>query len=460
MDDLEPLLTREQREALEPQRPPERFAERVMARVNALPARRRRVRRVSLAAAGVVLAAAASFALVGRTPGRGEARADTRMDLRVGPHVVAVLERGAHIAWNGDDVTQDAGDVFYRIEPGGTRRVHTPAGDVTVRGTCFEVKVRGETPGAKRETTKEGGGMTGRDARAGAIGAIAGAAVLVGVYEGKVTLSRASASVDIASGQAARADAGGVHGPQELSDGEKAFEASSGEDPWRAANASLAEQVKQYQRRLDDNEAQRKKIEKELKELKAKLAPDGGEARNPMEVDPRDLTQDDWKQLAKAGLLRAGYPCAPPDWHPSPGELAELGLAPDDARTLQAAVQDAQQRSWQAIESACARMVGSHEVARRLGAEACGAGIVNATSKADFNKDIQLVADIRAGNTPMPTASQLDPLAAYWLALTGEQSTYEAGLARSFGPETAHHIARDDSQAYACELRWGRYASE
>ncbi len=471
MDDPEPaprgvpdrVLTPEQREALQPQRPPGRFAERVMADVAALrqePVGRRRATALGAVAGGVTLAVAAAVALVvaGNARGRaerGEIRAEAWMDVHLGPHIVAALSPGAHVRWDGDEVTQTSGRAFYRVEAdgaGGTRLVHTPAGDVTVRGTCFEVKVRAASEEAEAMTQ-----ATARELRAGAVGAIAAAAVLVGVYEGKVRLSRASGAIDVTSGQGARADASGVHGPQELAEAEIDFESSAGDDPWRAANASLADQVKAYQRRLEDNEAQRKSIEKELKELKAKLGPDGGAARDAFELDPRDFTTDDWKQLAKAGAVRAGFLCPPADWHPSAGELGGLGLAPGDAPALEAAVHDAQQRTWQAIEPACARIVGSDEVARRLGGMACGVVIQNATGKADFNRDVQRVADIRAGNTPMPPASQLDPLEAYWLALTGETSGYEAELAKTFGPETAHRVARFDG--ISCGLNWGRYAS-
>ncbi len=284
--------------------------------------------------------------------------------------------------------------------------------------------------------------MTRRDAVAGGVGAIVGMAVVVGLYEGKLALG---------TPRAAGARAGGVHGAREPTAAEKPFEAST-DEPWRAANASLADQVRLYQRRLDDNESQRKAIEKELEELKAKLGPDGGAPRNLDEVDPRDLTQDDWKELAKAGEVRAGFLCPPADWHPSPERLAGLGLAPGDAAALEADVHAALQRTWQAVEPACAKIVGSDDVARRLGGMACGVVIQNTTGKSDFNRDAQLVADIRAGNAPVPAASQIDPMTAYWLALTSESASYESDLARDFGPETAHRVARDDG--VGCGLNW------
>lgn len=276
-----------------------------MEGVVALRERARRRRHVAAIAGVVVLIAAAAFAIVlsfrRSTPGHGDVVASARTDLRVGAHVIAVLEPGAHVEWDGDTVTQIAGDVFYRFEPGGMRRVRTPLADVIVRGTCFDVKVR----------NPEGGGdMTRREAVFGAAGALASAAVLVGVYEGRVTLSRATGSVDVASGQAARVDGGGIHGPKELAAATADFDSSAPSDPWSTANANLVDQVRSYQRRLEDSQAETQRITRNLDALKAKLArlePDAAEA-----ADPFNPTPEQWKDLAKANVVRAKNFCFPP----------------------------------------------------------------------------------------------------------------------------------------------------
>ena len=444
MDPLEPLLTPDERDSLRPQRPPERFAERVLADVAALRVRRvRQKRALAAAAVAFALVAAAAVAMtVDRVPRRGEIRADAREDVHLGPHVIAVLERGAHVAWNGDEVTQFAGNVFYRFEPGGLRRVHTPAGDVLVRGTCFDVKVRAE----------EGADMTRRDAVAGVVGAMASAAVLVGVYEGKVTLSRANGSVDVTSGQGARADAGGIHGPQELGAAEHDFEGPSKDESWRTANASLADEVKLYQRRLEDSQEQTKRITKDLDQLKAKLTalePDAAAAS-----DPFNPTKDQWKELAKANIVRAKNFCFPPaDWRPGVETLADLGLAPADASALQQALAAASQRMWQAIGPACAQIVGSVEVAQRLGNETCGTILQRSLSQADFAAATQLVANVRAGNTPMPPPNQINGVEARLLAMTTAASDLEKDLSQSFGPEEAHRLALGDTP-WSCALQF------
>jgi hypothetical protein len=443
MDRPEAVLAPAERQMLRPQEPPDRFAERVMRSVAS---HRRRARRRLAAAAGaaLVLAAAASVAVtLDRGSGHGEIRAGAREEVRAGPHVIAALEPGAHIAWDGDDVKQLSGNVFYRVDRGGIHRVQTAAGTVTVHGTCFDVKVR---------TDEEGPDMTRRDAVAGAVGALAAATVLVGVYEGKVTLTRANASVDVASGQGARADAHGIHGPEDLAVASKAFEAPSS-DPWRVANAGLADQVKVYQHRLEDSQAQTKTIAKEIEKLKARLASSDRDAA--VSPDPFNPTQEQWKELAKAGIVRAKNFCfPPPDWHPDGDQLGALGLAPGDGPVLDRALAAASQRMWQAIGPACAKIVGSAEVAERLGNETCGTIIQSSVSSREFSAATQLVADVRAGNRPMPPPGQTDPVTARLLAMTSAGLALEKDLNQDFGPEAAHRIAFGDTP-WSCALQFG-----
>src|SRR5258706_2302539 len=244
-------------DAWDPQEPPRGFAERVVAEARRdEESAKTRKRSRAAGVAFVALFAAASVAVFFLTPSKprvssGNAIAAERREVPLGPRAVAVLEPGAELKWTGDDVTQSRGNVFYRIEPGAQFRVHTEAGDVTVKGTCFRVKVR-------EEDMK-------RDIKVGAAGAIVGAAVFVGVYEGKVALSRASAHVDVPAGQSARADASGVKPSGDLAHGEKLFDGApdpeSKDDPLVTANASLADSVKLYKTRLEQIEAEKKKLQ-------------------------------------------------------------------------------------------------------------------------------------------------------------------------------------------------------
>jgi hypothetical protein len=111
-----------------------------------------RRRRWPLGAGLAGLAAAAALLLVladrGRSlGGAGEHRFAEQATLALAGRGVAVGEAGAELRWvverdGAAHITQSHGDVFYRVERGGAFVVETPAGRVSVRGTCFRVEVR------------------------------------------------------------------------------------------------------------------------------------------------------------------------------------------------------------------------------------------------------------------------------------------------------------------------------
>jgi len=108
----------------------------------------------------------------------GTASTTARTTIELGSRAVAVAEVGSHLVWNIDGdarIEQPTGNVFYRVEPGGAFVVATPAGDVTVHGTCFRVDL---------ET---------------------GASLAVTVYEGTVTVSNRRGHVDAYAGDTAAA---------------------------------------------------------------------------------------------------------------------------------------------------------------------------------------------------------------------------------------------------------------
>jgi len=210
---------------------------------------------------------------------------------------------------------------------------------------------------------------------------------------------------------------------------------------WQTANANLAEQVKEAQRRLQQNDAEKKVLEHALKEAEAKLAAaegDGATARNPF-----DLTQDDWKELARLHEVKARYPCDfEPEWHISPTQRDALGLSPQEAAEVERVFLDEEDRLASVMQPGCAKVLGSAELARRLGNRVCDSVLTN--SLKDPNADIQLVADIRAGNVPMPPPEKIDPYAAMLLAQTESESKLQAALTPTFGPEEAHRLAFSD----------------
>jgi ferric-dicitrate binding protein FerR (iron transport regulator) len=436
------------------QEPPPDFADRVMARIAGEvtpPARvtRRGGKALAAVAAGV-LALAASAAVVfawraSRETARGEAVATKLTEIEIGSRAAAVLERGARLSWMGDVVSQDAGEVFYRVERGGRFRVHTREGDVEVLGTCFRVSVReGEEIGERA--------MNGRDVKAGVVGAAVGAGVLVSVYEGRVALSHESARVTLSAGESGRADAAGVHRGV---DGAGASSEEEATDPLLAANANLADSVREYKRRLESLETKKKTLESELAAAQQKLdaAPGGGDD----ERSEFDLSQDDWKELAKEGEVRARVPCRnPPKDELSQLGLEKAGLSPGDLPAVRAALDGSRKRMWAAIRPLCVQaLAGDAALADRLGSLTCQSIVQEAAREngEDFEEEIRQVAEIRAGLRPVP-ADGGGSVTKLWLALTGEAGNVEQDLARSVGPDDARRFVYGSAGCWN-DGRWG-----
>jgi hypothetical protein len=429
--------------------PPRDFAERVMARlgedahVAPVPVPPRRRGRLRWIAGGVALAAGVALAVAwrgGNVASRGDAVAQGRTQIALGSRAVAVLERGAHVAWNGDDVEQTVGDVFYRVEPGGAYRVHTRAGDVQVLGTCFRVRVV-DGEGSEGEMDK-------RDVRAGVVGAAMAAAAIVTVYEGKVAVSHAKESVTLTAGETARTDVNGVR---------RAAADGTPEDPLVAANENLADQVRDYQRQLGAIEAQKGAAEKQLADAQRKLAmasSDGAVARTKSEYD---LSPDDWKELAKNGTVKARYACGDPDsWAPSGETLASLGLPPEDTGPVREAYQQSGARLWAVVRPLCIEALqGNAKMADELGPGTCE-GLVTklARQNEDTTEETRLAAEVRAGLVPMPTDPKaLGNYGAMLYAMSGETKAIEQQLAQTLGPDDARRLLYGD-ESNLCSSSW------
>jgi len=432
--------------AWEPQEPPADFASKVVGAVlrdagpRLSPGKR-------ITAAVLVVAAAVAVAVfsarVHRAPTRGDVVAEDRREVRVDGRAVAVLEKGAHVAWDGEAVTQASGDVFWRVEPGARFVVHAAGADVTVKGTCFRVKV------------EEDGAMTRRDAKAAAVGAAVSAAVLVGVYEGKVALARAGATVDLAAGESGRADATGVH----RGSGTGAGSGSQDEQAWATANQNLADSVSTYRQRLEALDTEKTMLEKRLAEAEAKLAlTDSGLAAKKSDFD---LSQDDWKKLAEKGTVRSRTPCPDPStFNFTAKELGKMGLPPQDGPIIAKALAASYARTWGVIRSLCAQALGgATDVADRVGESACVSivwGIASQKDRAAVEEATRQVAEIQAGERPAPGPNDaVNPVERMYLALSSESKNIVNDLTPSLGPDDARRVVYDDSSA-GC---WNNHSS-
>jgi ferric-dicitrate binding protein FerR (iron transport regulator) len=457
-------------DAWEPQLPPSDFAERVLGQVRAeatpkaavTPAKKpRRWGRD----AGVVsfLALAAALAIRVTSTGasgpaaHGEAIAKDRIEVSLGSRALAVLEPGAQVKWDGDDVVQSHGDVFYRVEPGARFRVHTPAGDVEVKGTCFAVKIRGEA----QSNQEAGTDMNKRDVKSGVVGAALSALAFVAVYEGKVAVSHASERVDLGAGEGAQVGADGVKKSVALGEGEKAFDAkvaaTTPETPLAQANENLVAQVSEYRSRLEAIAAQKIELEQKLKKSEERLASDGGPGRTRAEYD---ITQEEWAELAKKGEVKFRVPCMrPASWEFAPKKLNDLGLAPQDGATLKDAYQHSYDRIWKELRPMCAAAIGtSLDVVDKIGPDQCPHLIYDAAARADKAAAAEAhtqVAEIRAGLRAEPGPNEkMNPVMKVFLLLTNANKAFEGDLGKSFGPEEAHRLAMSDDMCN-WNSRWG-----
>jgi hypothetical protein len=153
----------------------------------------------------VLLAAAAATVVVSLTLLRpegasiraGASAPAARETITLGSRATLVAEAGALVRWwpapgAGIVVEQTRGEVFYRVDAG-PLTVETPRGTVRVLGTCFHVEVTDMK--LQRQT------LLGA-----AAGAALASAVVVTVYEGRVSLASGAGHLEVAAGERAVLD--------------------------------------------------------------------------------------------------------------------------------------------------------------------------------------------------------------------------------------------------------------
>ena len=75
-------------------------------------------------------------------PASGNIVADHRMETNVSNRAVAVLEEGSSLRWDASGAVQENGNIFYRVNPGGTFSVLARGMKIEVKGTCFRIQVK------------------------------------------------------------------------------------------------------------------------------------------------------------------------------------------------------------------------------------------------------------------------------------------------------------------------------
>jgi hypothetical protein len=398
------------------QQPRATFAEQVVAA--ALRERRTSVRwrRVAIGAGFAAVAAGVALFVGTRSqPSVGEARADRRIEVSIGSRAVAVLEPGAHISWQGDTVVQDAGDVFYRVERGADSQfeVRTPMADAAVLGTCFRISVN------DKERI-----MNRRDVIASTVGAVAATVVLIGVYEGKVAVSQNKESpTTVGAGETVVADRNGVRPAATVA--QQAARPIAHDDGARTA-ADLRE-------RLDALEQEKAQLEQELA-----AAHEGAKSQY-------DLSPDDWAKLAERGEFKYQVPCFQEGgFHPSPEQLAKLGLSAKDGDVIHNAYVHANEQLGKALRDLCILEMGP---TRDEDIPSCVTKMfTNLYAQKQARTMYTQVDEIRAGKRPEP--AQMSPTMKMLMLFSTGMTGFEQELAQTYGADEAHRLAFSDGLCF------------
>jgi len=199
------------------QEPARDFADNVMAHIDRerrATARRKRVLHLATATAlAAAVALTAHFGSEWWRP-RGDVHARVRAELRLAGGARALLEPGAHVAWNGADVTQDRGEATYAVEHGSTLRVHASGATVELDDGRIRVRARQWTAG---------GSMSGYREPLGALGPVDTTA-LIAVIDGRAVVSGANGSIVLEQGEVATVAKGSVQRSGDPTEDEDRFD--------------------------------------------------------------------------------------------------------------------------------------------------------------------------------------------------------------------------------------------
>lgn len=444
-----PVLDEETRATWRASDAPEGFAARVMnahvARNSRAPEMKRSSRTPLRLVAGPVLALAAAAFLIFLTKtslaGQGDVHASSRQTVQLGGRAVAVLESGAHVAFdvkgNGEAaVRQDSGRVFYRVEPGRAFVVTTPAGRVEVLGTCFDVEVKNMT--LNRQSI--GGAVTG---------AAIAAAVVVTLYEGKVVLANEHGTRTLAPGEQSEMRAS--ESPAEARDVHKSGAAGSSVEglPELDENASPEEIRTQNAALRAAFQEQQTRIQTLQRQLAiGPSAPaaqaSGGGAGFDLTRRTVDLTPAELAELAQKCEVRIDLPpvmsltqqnLAADDDH-----VKELGLATTELPAVNDALRRIHDGFIAQLRQLYVEATGDAQNANTLSP---GAMLEEIEDKApeDSNGLSERIARERAGLAQPPSdLSLLSPNERARRLLASLGDDLEHTLAQTLGPERAHEL--------------------
>jgi hypothetical protein len=403
----------------QPQEPPDGFADRVMAARDATAQKSPRVRAGrALLGAGLLVASVAAWLFAARSGDAvGEHFLDARASISIGRRGVAVAEAGARLAWrvkSGDArVQQTAGNVFYRVEHGGPFVVATPAGEVTVQGTCFRVEVEQMKPVV-----------------AAGIGAVVATTVLVSVYEGRVLLAN-------------------EHGKTVLSAGEQAS-ARSGERPTAASSMSAPGSFAALQQNPEqgitrEQLLQREQLQRaELEKLRARVheleLAQPADAKGKKEERPFfEPSKEDLQALARDCKLKWDHPTisvTPSSLNPK--RAAEMGFSDQERAEVDRVAADENARVLKELRALYIEVTGDKGGADSLAPQALENEIMSKSPESVVQQVFFKLSHERAGL--QSTAQGTSAVERLMRLMTGLGDDYEQKLGAALGPDRARQF--------------------
>lgn len=415
---------------------------------------------------GLAVAAAIFLAVwaVGSLPGqpiRDSLTATEIETVRLEDRAVAVAQAGAVLRWEvapdgTTKVEQDAGRVFYRVDHGETFDVKTPAGVVTVTGTCFDVEL----------TTMKSTGM-----KMGALGAALAAAVVVTVYEGGVVLANDRGDIDVSAGQ--KAVASGSTAPRSYADGDwndgaqiiagKSASAGSTKAGVADADQDPAAHVRRQARDIERLKAEKDAQHAELERLRAQVEDLGGEPGTPLTPEAAQAkakrcatqsrtsdcpflepSEETLMEMAKCATVKVDYPpflqnVEPPDV----GEYARnMGLTDDkDIAGMQTAAQHHYDGYLAELRSMFVDLGGDQELAQDASPQTLNSFIADQVDRDTMSEVQRRIAGERAGIAEAPADLSALPIEERLVRLNAELGNdFEKHLAKELGAGRARSL--------------------
>jgi hypothetical protein len=422
------------------EQPPAGFADAVLRAIEVparVPARSRRRLALTLGVSAL-LAVAAVLVLreVEPNASRGELEADTRRTVTIPERATVVAEAGTRLAWTTDDagavhVAQRSGSAFYRVDEGGDFDVVTPAGIVSVSGTCFNVEVEEMNENSKRSWW-----------RGAALGSAAAAAVIVTVYEGEVVLANDNGRVDVGAGEHARARVGS--GP-EIDE--------PGESDESGTIAALRTQTRAQERelsRLRHELAARSGAPTVDEDASAEADEDPSTAlANPLlaTLDEGfsyfDPTPEALEKMADCGVVAWDQP---PVWDESASfdpqwrDAVDLGDA--EAEALDTALSDFRERSVAELRRYYVELGGDTQAVESFTAQELLQLVYGRLDGEELAATREAIARERAGREEVPEDASVAGRFMRWEAQLGD--AFEDELGHRLGPERAHELRAAD----------------